>query len=142
MTGHEGWAELPIELRTVISTHLEGDLFASWIEGPNINLDGNLPGQLYNALLLPPVSPLDHVRRRINLVLFHELREGFKARFSNKKKDPLTVYLVQEVGLDDEKAVKRHCADWSFSGKKYKTLSESSGGYGGLLIDTSISQPK
>ena len=83
----------------------------------------------------------------MNLLLFHKLRESFRARFrarlGNTKRDPLAIYLFEDAELTgQEETVRKNCADWSSRGGKYKIYSEESGGYGGLLLKIEISRSR
>jgi hypothetical protein len=74
----------------------------------------------------------------VYLVLFYDLREAFRSRFGNTKKDPLAIYLsglYKALGVEE---VKKNCADWANRGAKYKTLAAKSVGDGALLVPTSI----
>ncbi|KAJ9131229.1 hypothetical protein NKR23_g11791 [Pleurostoma richardsiae] len=150
VTADEGWAELPVELTTVISTYLERRrdvtqaVVARWIDEPWTFFSlpqGDPPTQLYlslRALSRRNLDPVDEARRRVNLVLFHNLRTEFQERFGNPRKDPLTIYLSGVAKLTDPGEVKNNCSDWSYSGGRYIALGESSGGNGGLLLRTTI----
>jgi len=149
-----GWTKLPAELTSVIATYLTPvvpkkavteDTIAEWTKRPetffNLPDDEDPPRWLYRrleALSQPQLDPVDEVTRRVCLVLFHDLRQGFSSRFNKPKRDPLAIYLARDDAVGDPDEVKKNCANWSNIGAKYKTLVKDSGGNGGLLVPTTI----
>jgi hypothetical protein len=119
---------------------------AKWSEQPESFfgiIDEDPVTQIYRNLeAYRDPKDLDRSRRRVNLVLFHNLRGAYKSRFGQTKKDPLTIYLTQTLGVTeiaDVDKVKKNCAKWSLIGGRYRDLSGMTGGMGGLFVETDIS---
>ncbi|OIW24962.1 hypothetical protein CONLIGDRAFT_76585 [Coniochaeta ligniaria NRRL 30616] len=143
------WKTLP----DVVTQHLEPtpvvteDLIAEWTKQPGsfFSIAGGDPAtQIYRNLEeYRDPKALDSSRRRVNLVLFHNLRDAFKSRFGKTKKDPLTIYLTEALvatEIADVNKIKTNCAEWSVIGKRYDDLSGFTGGMGGLFVQTNIAQ--
>lgn len=120
------------------------NLVADWTERAETFFDlpdGDPPYQLYfglTSLAHHGLQPVEATRRRVYLILFHDLREAFVSRFGNTQRDTLAIYLFQLYKALDRKVIKKNCTEWANGGAKYKKLAESSGGYGALLVPTSI----
>ncbi|KAB5514948.1 hypothetical protein GE09DRAFT_589704 [Coniochaeta sp. 2T2.1] len=150
ITSEAVWKTLP----DVVTLHLKplrvvtGHLITKWIEQPGSFFSiasGDQATQLYRNLEAyrdaKARSTVDGSRRRVNLVLFHNLREAFKSRFSKTRRDPLTIYLTEALGATEnaDDKIKKNCAELSLIGKRYHDLSRLTGGMGGLFVETAIS---